>query len=516
MSGGFKVGQFNSQERAVSTDLNRMQAFKGNDIAEQMRFMLNVSVGTDDLDASGVVTESLTQGNPLLAEILNGFLVKPQGGSLNLLVDKGVLFTINPDGGADDSVYKYVRDAGVSVLGNLVITNNVGGGAIRIDVVEVQVADNVVETDNRDIFNPATGLFAATSVTKARADGLTYRVRAGTAGSGFPGTAQGWLPLAVISIPDAAASVDVMTFWDVRPLVNDREHAPSTMNRAAPLVTRCTYDLNTTVTAVLTGLCEVSANGRRLGGRFRRGSPGTDAESIDLSLAVNRESGFTLPGANGFTYLYLLTPAGLPRWARYTDGPAGRVPRSPRGIPVLSNVVPTSFTGVPSAAITLPTGLGLSGNTTSGVCVAAFGTKVGPAFLGNFCDGVVQWANYFGLVPNIVGTNAAGSATFVITDGTTHPANARALWVEFNILYGGATTAGESFDVTRPDGTVAMNIFLGSITGVTLQDRSMVRIPLTNGYPAITEAARSVVHRNNVAATPASSSLRILGWELGP
>jgi hypothetical protein len=116
---------------------------------------------------------------------------------------------------------------------------------------------------------------------------------------------------------------------------------------------------------------------RRLGGRLRRGTPGTDfpvsgIDGLDLSDAAN-QSTVTSGGTN---YLYLLEPFGLPRWARYTDFTTGsRQPRSPRGIPVVSNVRPCHFYGCPSSPITLPTSTGLGSTTTlKGVAILALGT----------------------------------------------------------------------------------------------------------------------------------------------
>lgn len=440
MAGGMKEVVINNQERAVSVDINRLQKFKGADIAELMRFWGNVGVGSDDLDAAAVTVETTTVGNPLLAEIVNGFLVRPQAASLNLLVDRGVLYAIAPDGAADDSVYKYVRDAGVSTPGALAVTNNIGGGAIRIDVVEVQVVTNAnVETDSRDIFNSVTGLFSATTVSKASADGLNYRVRMGSPGGGFPGTVSGWLPLAVISMPDGATSVDTMTFWDVRPLINDRQFQPSNLGTARPVINKAL--INASALATVGGWVEAFANGRRLGGCLRSGGIVTDADTIDLTDAANHSSTFAAV-ANHPWYLYLVTPFGLPRWARY-NAAGSRVPRSPRGIPVATTVAPNAD-GLPSGAIPLPTASGLGSNTSAGLCIAAgyfdnSSAQIG--FFGNNADGFHNVHSTSATDPiqvaagtaNVTGgdVNGNGYASWTLTPGTHFPAHARSLFLEF-------------------------------------------------------------------------------------
>src|ERR1700729_3903361 len=214
MASGDKEMVINSLARAVSTDQTRMQKFANADRAELFRFLLDISMGSDDLDANGVLTQYTTQNNPLNAEIIgNGLTVKPVVGALDLLVDPGLLYLLNPDAAPDDSNYKYVNDAGIGTTGLLAMTAN-SSGQTRIDVIECQnLVNATAETDNRDIFNPSTGAFNATTVSKAVKGYLTYRVRAGTPGSGFPGTAAGWLPLAVASVPTATTTNDTICFW---------------------------------------------------------------------------------------------------------------------------------------------------------------------------------------------------------------------------------------------------------------------------------------------------------------
>src|SRR6267378_3249810 len=356
MPSGLKTSIINTQERAISTDINRLQAFAGAGLGELLRYLINVG-GNDDKDAGRTAIEQSLSA-PLSAQIANGLLVRPQNGNLSLFVDPGVILAYAPDSDPDSSAYKIIKDAGVQAFGVLPITPGQVGGT-RIDIVEIQVGSTVTEFDSRDEFNPTTGLFSPTNVPKARQGNVTgtgnIRVRAGSAGGAFPGVVTGWLPLAVVSVPAIATSCDGMTFWDVRPLMNDLAFGLSALTTDRPILNPGVIDAITLNHAE--GWVSAILNSRRIGGRLRRGSAGTDADFLDLTAAENRENGFT--PTVGIWSLYLCTPFGLPCWARYTDVTAGlRVPRSPRGIPVMS-MVPIDPDGRPTSAIALPAALGL-------------------------------------------------------------------------------------------------------------------------------------------------------------
>lgn len=372
MASGMKKMVINTQERAISPDINRLQDFKAKDIAELWRYLADV---TEDFDiAPGVITEYSTLETPLRAEIINGLMVEPSVGSLTLDIKPGLLFAISPDAGPDDSNYKFVSSDGLPIAGGISMTAN-ASGSTRIDVIECSITSTIVETDNRDIFNPSTGLFTAASITKALEGTLTFRVRAGTPGGGFPGSVSGWLPLMVARVPAATVSNDTMTFWDVRPLVSDRVRGLSAGQHSVPVWGDMNFRVQSgggVTPCVLEGYCRVGYKGRWLGGTLRRGTQGaTDTGSVNLLDAdVQEGAGITLVNGSPY-YLYLVTPFSLPRWSRYTEFGVGyRRPRSPNGILVVS-LVPPDATSQPSAAITLPNGLGFSSTTQAGVCISS-------------------------------------------------------------------------------------------------------------------------------------------------
>lgn len=539
MSSGFRDIYVNPQERAASSDINRLQRFKERDLAELLRYMLNVT-GDED---SGAIVEYSTIGDPLRAEIVNGLMVRPQLGSFDLLVDPGVCLLLQPDAAADESDYKFCKDAGVTVLGSLSVGSN-SSGSTRVDVVECRLsATPGVVTDTRDVFDTSLGAFSATLVTKERYGVLEYRVRAGTPGAGFPGTASGWLPLCVASVPNGAASNDDATFWDVRPLVSDRVSTPFSMSRATCLYEQNLLALNDRDNGGelrASGTAKVSLADRWVGGILRRGSPGADADYVDLLDAANQADGYTVP-ATGFSYLYLATPFGLPRWARYNGAPATRVPSAPRGIPVLSTEAP-SIGGTNDASFDLPLALGFgSGPVAAGqaACIAAV-YSTSSTLRGGIVDGRVQWMSR-GLSPTAGVINGIpisadvgfdrDTSTFTLIPGTHYPANAKALYAcgklfyniqnnKFNRMQSGEvevrTPAGNPLCFLPCNRSSLWNAAGGVVTGT--HETGMIRVPLYPEYPgsSVPSTKKVVWHYDAVDTTltiTGTPDFTIYGWE---
>lgn len=437
MASGMKEMVINTQERAISPDINRLQKFKGASVAEIFRYLADVSENFDL--TPGVITEYSAVEAPLRAEIVNGVMAEPQIGSLNVLVTPGLLFALAPDGAADDSNYKFVKTAGVTVLGDLVMTAN-ASGQTRIDVIECSITDTIVETDNRDIFNPSTGLFTAAAVTKAREGRLTFRVRLGTPGAGFPGTASGWLPLAVASVPTGTTTNNTITFWDVRPLLSDRVRGLSAGETEMPVWGDMNFRVqnNGGVTASnLRGYCRVGYRGRWLGGRLRRGTTGpSDTNVVNLrDLDVQENVGITYVNAELY-YLYLLVPFGLPRWSRYTEFGAGfRRPRAPNGILVVSKTA-CDARSRPTLPIILPSGLGFAGGSTSeGVCISTgilYGTGLGGFQTVNRRTTMTNVA----VAPaNTVAVSPSLAYRAYVNPGVHVPHNAVSLWAKARVTF---------------------------------------------------------------------------------
>jgi hypothetical protein len=566
MPSGGKTMTINTLERALSVDINRLQLFLANDRAEMMRQLLDVGLGNDDFDASGVNTQGSLGASPMVGEILNGLLVTPgltaSGTGLDISIGAGVAFILPAsDSDPDSSNYKYVRDPGLAT-GTIFMSAN-ASGSTRIDVIECSYTLNAsAETDNRDIFNPATGTFTATAVSKASQANLTYRVRQGTPGSGFPGTAAGWMPLVVASVPTGTTGNDTIDFWDVRPMISDRVKQPFNAGRMVPQWGGIYGTLDLTVVgghAIMQGTCEVSAvdnvNGvsgkYRLGGMWRRGTPGKDVnvganpiDGVDLTDSGNLCA--SIVGATAPGYVYLCEPLGLPRWARYTDSndPApsgapygstysGRRPRSPRGILCVSAQAPQHFYGGPAVAFPLPTGTLNGASVTKAVCIGVVSYVAGAPSQGTVWDGKTQWAPstaapFLGVQGTAVGT----VATYALQDGVTHPAHAKALYVQVQTLFGGGSTAGAILTATiflkDTGGTttfveVAADQLGGIVSNSAFVFSKIYRVPWAGKFPY--NAIAATVTRNLVASytspgtltnitTGAATIASVIGWDL--
>jgi hypothetical protein len=544
MASGSKRLQINPSERAVSVDINRLQQFEDAANSADWQALSDTNMGSDDDIADGFYSPNLTQGTPLAGEVHNGLLVSPQIGAAQLavLVSSGVAYVFDPDAppNTDDSQYKRIVDPGVSIVGALLMTAN-ASGSIRIDVIECARATLVLETDNRDVFDPVTGLFTAQVVNKVVADQLTYRVRVGTPGAGWPGFAAGWLPLCVASVPNGAAGNDVITFWDVRPLVAARIFAPHNRSLDFP---RCSDielvcdEVANAPNAVLTGFANVTGRDvstgvispYRLGGRVRRGTPGTDAafgiDGVNLSDAANQSASFTAAAVN---YVYLLAPFGLP-WARYTDAASGlRRPRAPRGILTVSATPPDSggFAG-PSAPIALPvsTGLGAPASTGFGCCIGAYLATVNQqgfyVHKGRH-ESLAFSAGSLATVGTVTGPVASiYTVNWNLVEGTTHPAHAKAIWFEltFDIQVPPTTSTTAAIDLLVVPNAVYFlrnhRIPFENFTGATVDKfvSILVRVPIVSVYPSHAGVARQM--RASILLNPGavfSGAIQTLGFE---
>lgn len=550
MGSGRKELQFNSREREISTDLNRLQKFSNHDSAELLRYLLNANCGTDDTQAAGlgavIGPATLPDG-----EIINGLMVIPQNISLNLTVSDGLVLMLNADSPAnpDDSAYKYVADPGISSLGSLVMTAN-PSGSDRIDIVECARLDNdpsARETDNRDIFDPVTGTFSAISVTKARASRLQYRVRAGSLGGPNPGTAAGWMPLAVVFVPAGAVTNDDMTFWDVRTLISDRAYGPQRITNELPEVSSDSFATITDTDATdrpLTGQVNAILNGRRVCGKIMRGTPGSDAvAAVSVNDAANQETGYST--SNGIFWVYCCTPLGFHRWARYSDAPAVRLPRSPRGVIVASRT-PCDNYGRPSAPLTIPK-VGTvqpieAVSIAAGVIdsakavrfvqnnrVTTFCTTTAPVLLsvtntsaltvGDLFDGTITAGTHF---------PANAKRVHVCLTGTIAPVKNVASYMFFQAYNSSmsATPPGGNAMVSLPSSSPSLIIYTG-MTGVYYTDAWLNLRPT---YPAVnssnTYAVKSPIAGTNAYFTQSAMDndttglvvtftafMHVIGWE---
>jgi hypothetical protein len=539
MSSGHKRMQINTRERAISTDVNRLQSFIAAQRAEHLRrtfddlYLLDVS--------NGFATEALAGAAPVTGDVFGGLMVQPVIGSNALTITKGIAAFFAPDmvpDPDDGAGYKVVESDGVTAIGTLTIAAN-GGGGPRIDVIECSPFESVEEQDNRDIFDPATGLFSPVLVDKVVIGRLAFRVRQGAPGAGYPGAVAGWMPLAIASVPGGGGlTTDDVTFWDVRPLVHDRAYQP---HRAGCFVSKheshalVADEFFTPGSLLVFGSCEGTVGTFKAGGTLFKGTPtasmGTgDDAFIDILNPENQDTGWA-PAPNLLWYIWSLFPFDLPRWVRYTENNfsgLGRVPGSMRGICVASMVGPGGFAGQPALPIGLPTSTGLGGSTAVAWMVAAGHCDVATGVP----HGFVADGNYFKLTDGVTwgpATSAVNQDTYLFIDNLAHPANARSLLVEFRSQFQGVANTAGYYDRRVAVGD-ALNVNELSIvhyeelsgiipTSGFFNDRFVCEIPLRTIYPTLGVTNRGFTVQYNPSAGfltwRVAAQARIVGWRIG-
>lgn len=439
---GQKHLKVNTLERAVSNDLNRLQEFGEAGLSDMARWMFGVVEQYSDI-YGGLVTEFPPGArSPYTnAMVVNGLLPYPVNGTLDLMVQPGVMF-VEDSGTPDQSDFRYVRSDGVVSAGVLLLTP--APVATRIDVVECSLAADILEQDSRDIFDPSTGLFTPVLVDKVIAGKLAFRIRTGVAGAGFPGVVLGWVPLAVVSVPSGAATWNDCTLWDVRPLLSKSHAAPFVESisgvRTESMRTTIDYNAGSPTVIPVTGFI-ANKNGSIRQDGMAINHP-TNALYVDVLNAENHAAGYT--PLNGYiAYLWACMPFGLPIWRKYTGSPdAPRKPCGMSGVMAVSHVGPGA-NGLPSLSIALPTAGGLGGTTQIASIVAA--SVVGAAKMQQ-CVSDGTWSAPNGC-PAIVPTSTGALSGTVMSrydnlDGLYWPANSRA--IRFSVVR--TYTENESFD----------------------------------------------------------------------
>lgn len=528
---GNKAVVLNTRERILSTDANRAQTFYGQGVADLLRFMIDASSDESRLGGGYEVLSDGTE-TPPRAYVVNGLRPQPVNGTNSLLVSPGVMLIVdNPsDPNADDSVAAWVTDPGISNTGILILPANASGQAI-IGIVECQRTTQVLEQDNRDVFNVVTGLFSPQLVNKVTAGRLVYRIRLGTPAAGFPGVAAGWSPLAVFNQPAAAATWDdVLLIWDVRRLVGDRWNAPFNTPLDESEVVKAFAFCNTQVSGSTKLFGELDANylEARVGGRVGLSDPtGATPGFFDVQASASRTGNFTGYSADSFWHAYAIFPFGLPRWQQYSavGSAAPRRPCGQRGILAVTDVGPT-FAGTPSAVVSTPTATGLLDTPSqSAVCLLSGNTNSGAGVTAVMGDGRVVIPSYV-LILSPSSTSGLVSATWTLTDNVTHPGNARAVWVEFFATFdtGGSGTFGILGQVTVTSGDNLGTYFVPVGSRTTLSGNVVepwsfsARLPLSHDNFSSSARTFTVIwaYLFGTGAAVTAQVIRLLGWEVGP
>lgn len=374
---GIKAQNINNLSRARSTPINVLQNFAAHSAARVMQGLLNTAYQLGLDDTAWREQESTVNATPLSADVITGLKIRPF--SSYVLIAAGILAahaTSSSYNSLLDSDYALVQSPGVTSSTALTFVAN-GSGSPRLDVIECALTEETT-TISEDIYDPSTGLFTATLQVDTRTVVLSFRIRQGVAGSGYPGHAAGWLPLCIALHPGITASFADVDFYDVRPLVSSRTSNPGRLSVGGKHGHQNHYFFSMSNTGGdLDGAFHCSSNvvntGVRAGPYESRGRicptvPGTTVESGHLTLgAAHCKPGVSAspPGATiEFRYLLAAEPHDLPRWARYTTAVTGTGEREPSdnwGLYfIANNTVAVDEDGKMTSFESLPTGYGLT------------------------------------------------------------------------------------------------------------------------------------------------------------
>lgn len=497
MSSGRKALRQNTRERVISTDFNRAQSFAAGWANELVRRQMiaptddSLAVGTT-FPVAGALTAAIdvtAPAAPDAAGVLNGLMVVLPVAATYLIVTSGMLAVIDPEGSPGSSdpnplnpddgpgPARVVYSAGVTTVGALAWTPNPGPG-VRVDIVECQRSNVVAETDNRDIFDPSTGLFTPQAVTKVTVGELTFRIRLGVAGGGLPAPALGWVPLAVLASAAGSVNLDTVFAWDVRPLLSDTAAPFAQVRSIYPRIERYRMvceNKSTPGQLKLSGESQGTYLGWRMGGICVEPDI---TPYVDLLNAPFYQAAGFVPVAGLPYYVYSLWPTGYVRWVGYhtaaVAGIGGRCPGSWRGILTVSQTPPLN--GQPLAPVATPPGWGLNVSTLFGQMMVAGQVDVLGNLTGFVADGDLvhhEGANPFAIVPSSITSPAAGSeiAAFVLVPGVHYPAGARRVRVVIENSYTGIADNTAAMNVE----TVTVNTFAGAALMASVsQDQRML------------------------------------------
>ncbi len=385
MSSTTKSLKYNTRERALSTDLNREQAFLSNSLAKFARsLLLNLypTTGTPYYSTNESFEDPIETDRPVRGAVLQGLRPYPINGTVDLLITAGEALLVDAAGdvGADDFNVALVDDDGVQSTGILTLTANSSGSG-RVDIVECRVINYDYETSSRDVYDPGTGLFTVATLTKVTGKKLEYRIRTGAAAAAWPGIVDEWMPLAVLVVPDGTTDFDTVDIYDVRPLVSQRALSLSETNERHPVFHQLYINYDLTNQHKIAPIMNVAFGTQRV--RWADGNAVTSSPlMIDLQDTTLYDPAWA-PGTSEWWRLFLAFPFGLPRWAKYSDSTTS--PRKPQreGIPIITNKL-CGYFGNASTSMALPTATGLVGTvaTTEAFCVMSGWVDSGGAVRG--------------------------------------------------------------------------------------------------------------------------------------
>lgn len=275
--------QWNSRERALSSDLNRQAALNARALAEAM-----AALSTGTLKQSGCFGSS--------------FIVAPQGGTMKCSIAPGIALLYDSTIVHPASTMKWIESA---VLRE--VTLDAGDGNPRYDVVEMRSGIATTVTSPRDQFNPLTGTFTVINMAKETASYPEFQVRKGTAAvvPTIPAGTGGWMPLAYVLVPAAAVTLLANNVIHCRPILD----AQPGRGWTDPALTRYATSVKGGGINVVAGVAALASD---VTGRFPGAHSDFRIEATNLmDFGTMVWDGGGAPGVSGAMYFYAV-PAPYP------------------------------------------------------------------------------------------------------------------------------------------------------------------------------------------------------------
>jgi len=288
--------QWNTRERATSSDLNRATKLLHRALAEAVSYL-----------ASGATKKSGCFGD--------SFIATPAAGTMKTVIGPGLALW-------SDSTQVYPESSAVWIESREIreVTHDVGDPQARYDVIEMRPGQLVSSTQPRDVFDPVTGAFTVQNLTKEVKSYPEFRIVKGTpsATPSIPAGSSGWMPIAYVLVASGAVTLDPQGVVYCRPILAAQDPAGAW---ATPAPTRhATRVKGGGVIAAGGSLAASVAND--MTGRF----PGYYVDfrlntTATLRVTTMTWDGGGLPGADGVVYFYVIPP---PYPAGYEAHLAGR------------------------------------------------------------------------------------------------------------------------------------------------------------------------------------------------
>lgn len=275
--------QWNTRERATSSDLNRATKLLHRALAEAVSFI-----------ASGATKKSGCFGD--------SFIATPQAGTMKTAIGPGLALW-------SDSTQVYPESIAVWVESRELreVTHDAADAQDRYDVIEMRPGFAVSSTQARDVFDPVTGAFTVQNLTKETKCYPEFRIVKGTpsATPSIPAGSSGWMPLAYVLVQGGAPSLLATDVVYCRPILAAQDPAGAFVT---PTPTR--YATRVKGGGVIAaGGTLIASLANDMTGRF----PGYYVNFRLASVAALRVTPFTwdgggLPAADGVVYFYAAPP----------------------------------------------------------------------------------------------------------------------------------------------------------------------------------------------------------------